>query len=199
MSGKQEIEVKLSVDDLERVAQRLQTVGAVLVHPRVFERNVRYDDAQNTLTPRGIVLRLREDGRVWLTYKGPGEVSDDIISRFEAEVEVSDFEAMAMILEKLGYHRQMVYEKYRTTYALDDTEVVLDEMPYGDFVEIEGDQVSIRRAIERLGLEGATRHGASYARLFDYVRRNMGLAFRDLTFENFATIEVPESAFSPPE
>ena len=34
----------------------------------------------------------------------------------------------------------MMYEKYRTTYELEDVEVALDEMPTGDFLEI-GDRM----------------------------------------------------------
>jgi len=42
------------------------------------------------------------------------------------------------VFEALGYAVYMMYEKYRTTFRLDNLEVVLDELPYGNFVEIEG-------------------------------------------------------------
>ena len=194
-----ETEIKLRVSDLAAVAERLEAAGATLTGARVFERNVRYEDAGNTLTVRGIVVRLREDSRIRLTYKDPGTAEDGIMSRLEAEVEVSDFDLMEMILGKLGYHPHMIYEKYRTTYMLGETEVVLDEMPYGHFVEIEGKRANIVRALARLELVEAPRYTASYARLFDYVRHNLRLDFRDLTFANFETITVPDSAFVPPE
>jgi adenylate cyclase class 2 len=118
-----------------------------------------------------------------------------IVSRFEAEVEVSDFEAMETILGRLGYTPYMVYEKYRTTYELDGAEIVLDEMPYGNFVEIEGDEDTIEKVINRLGLQQAARYDGSYAVLFERVRRALGLTFTDLTFANFKDVDVPESAF----
>ncbi|GIL13261.1 MAG: CYTH domain-containing protein [Chloroflexi bacterium] len=195
MTDYTETEVKLYVPYLEAVQARLETIGAALVSPRVFERNVRYDNAERSLTPAGIVLRLRQDTRARLTYKAEGEMQHGIVSRFEAEVEVSDFEAMETILGRLGYTPYMVYEKYRTTYELDGAEIVLDEMPYGNFVEIEGDEDTIEKVINRLGLQQAARYDGSYAVLFERVRRALGLTFTDLTFANFKDVDVPESAF----
>jgi adenylate cyclase class 2 len=116
------------------------------------------------------------------------------MSRFEAEVEVSDFDTMSLILEHLGYRPYMAYEKYRTTYELDSAEIVLDEMPFGNFVEIEGEAATIERIITRLNLQDAERFGRSYTGLFELVKRNLDLEFRDLTFENFEDIQVPVSA-----
>lgn len=199
MTATTETEVKLYVTDHEQIQSRLTALGATLLHPRVFERNVRYENAAETLTSQGIVVRLREDSRVRLTYKSPGIVQDGIISRFEAEVDVSDFETMEVILGKLGYHPYMIYEKYRTTYTLADTEVVLDEMPYGHFVEIEGHQTAIEAVLGSLHLLDTPRMPASYARLFDNVRHHLNLDVNDLTFVNFAGVDVPFSAFRPIE
>lgn len=195
-----EIEAKLWVPDLALVAAALAARGGVLRHPRVLERNIRYEDAAGTLLAGGIVLRLRQDSRVRLTYKSPAEPApaDGVQARFEAEVEVDDFARMDLILRKLGYRPLMIYEKYRTTYTLGEVEVVLDEMPYGHFVEIEGSPEAIEAAIDALDLAACHRFAESYARLFEHVRANLGLAFTDLTFANFAGIEVPFEALLPP-
>jgi len=192
-----ETEVKLHVSDLKVVEKRLIELGAQLETARVFERNVRYDDADGTMTPNGVVLRLRQDHSVRLTYKEAGQVRDGIVSRLELEVEVSDFAIMEAILSKLGYVPYMIYEKYRTTYTLMDTEVVLDEMPFGNFIEVEGTADAIERVLEHLGLGDNQRIPYSYARLFDFVRGHLKLTFNDLTFKNFAAVDVPAHAFSP--
>jgi adenylate cyclase, class 2 len=186
MSQYNETEVKLYVPDLQTVAEALRAAGAVQETERVYERNVRYDDAERSLTPRGMVIRLREDQRIRLTYKDDGVVTNGINSRFEAEVEVSDFNTMEMILGKLGFTPYMIYEKYRTTFTLDGTEIVLDELPYGNFVEIEGTVEQIEAVIARLGLGSAARQTGSYARLFERIRSKRGFTFTDLTFANFA-------------
>jgi adenylate cyclase class 2 len=192
--GYQETELKVWVADLAPVHQALEQAGATVIQPRSFEKNIRYEDAAESLTARGIVVRLRQDQQVHFTYKEPGFVQDGIVSRFEAEVQVSDFETMEILLTKLGYHPFMQYEKYRTTYALDGVEVMLDELPYGFFVEIEGTVERIQALATRLNLADAPRYAASYVHLFDNVRRFLGLSFRDLSFENFAGIQVPQEA-----
>ncbi len=193
-----ETEIKLYVPNLATVEARLKEAGAKQVKPRLYERNVRYENADHTLTGRGIVVRLRQDDAIRLTYKEPPATSGDdaeISDRFEAEVTVSDFEAMQVILGRLGYYPHMVYEKYRTTYELDHTEVVLDEMPYGNFVEIEGPPDAIRAVRQKIGLSEARAFPQNYAQLFENVQQKLSLGFHDLTFANFAGIDVPESAF----
>ena len=192
-----ETEVKLYTPNFENIQEKLKTLGAILEKPRVYERNVRYENAERTLTETGIVVRLREDTKIRLTYKSAGDVENGIISRFEAEVEVSDFQTMETILENLGYFPHMVYEKYRTTYTLNNAEIVLDEMPYGNFTEVEGDVKTIESVLIQLGLQAAPRYGASYAVLFNIVKKNLNLDFQDLTFENFADITVQAEHFKP--
>ncbi len=196
-----EVEAKLWVGDLAPVLTRLEASDAALLHPRVLERNTRYEDAAGGLTPAGIVLRLRQDSAARLTYKGPAQtpLNAGVQARFEAEVTVSDYDTMAVILAQLGYRPYMTYEKYRTTYGLDGVEVLLDEMPFGHFVEVEGDPDRIEGVITRLGLAESPRFAESYAQLFDHVRTRLGLTFHDLTFANFAGISVPLAAFQPPE
>jgi adenylate cyclase class 2 len=196
MNDYREIEVKFYCPDLNSVRQRLLSAGAQLVSERTYERNIRYDNVEHTLVSGGQILRLRQDTRARLTFKAPGQMTGNgLYERFEAEVEVSDFDTMDVILTRLGYAPSMVYEKYRTTFRLNGAEIVLDEMPYGNFVEIEGDEANILRALDKLALQAAHRYNAGYAALFDNVRRSLGLTFRDLTFKNFAGIVVPESAF----
>ncbi len=186
----QEVEVKLYTPDLGNVRRALEVAGAKLVKPRVFERNLRYDSADGGLTAAGVVLRLRRDEAIKLTYKADASVERGIVSRFEAEVEVSDFETMDVILRRLGYRVALTYEKYRTTYALEDAEVVLDELPYGNFTEIEGDVATIERVVQKLGLAGARRMAGSYVDIFYALRDRVGLDVRECTFDEFVGVDV---------
>ena len=193
-----ETETKLYVPNLGAVAQRLGIIGAILVKPRVFERNVRYENAEKTLTERGIVVRLRQDTTAKLTYKEPADFPavDGIQSRREWEVEVNDFDTMEAILARLGYYPQLVYEKWRATYTLGQVEIVLDELPFGNFLEIEGTPDDIYQAIAALQLQDAPRYAASYLILFDRVKQTLHLDFNDLTFANFQGIVVSPDLFS---
>jgi adenylate cyclase class 2 len=118
---------------------------------------------------------------------------DGVRSRQELEFTVSDFETSRHFLEALGYEVSVMYEKYRATYTLDGVLVTLDEMPYGNFAEIEGpDGASIRKTAEVLGLDWERRILDSYIMLFDRLRERFGLAFRDLSFANFKSLTVTE-------
>jgi adenylate cyclase class 2 len=192
-----EVETKLYVPDLQTIAIKLEDSGATLTKPRVFERNVRYENVDNTLTQQDIVVRLRQDTRARLTYKEPRTMNtgEGISARFEAEVEVGDFDTMELILGRLGYHSYLVYEKWRTTYTFGDAEILLDELPFGNFVEIEGPETTIHRIVSSLGLQDAPRFVLSYTALFDHIKQVLKLDFRDLTFENFRTVDVPSHVF----
>ncbi len=185
-----ETEVKLYTPDLAAVAASLEAARATLTKPRVFERNFRYDRADGSLTAGGIVLRLRQDEAVKLTYKSDASMARGIVSRFEAEVEVSDFATMDLILRRLGFQVALVYEKYRTTYAMEGAEIVLDELPFGNFTEIEGEAATIERVVDRLGLGGARRMTGSYVDIFLDVKQRLGLAARDCSFAAFAGVEM---------
>ncbi len=190
-----EIETKFYIRDLKRIETRLQELGARLVQARVHEQNLRFDLSDGTLRKTFRILRLRQDEQAILTYKGAGTAMDGIRAREEWEVVVSDFATMQKILESLGYVIQYSYEKYRTTYSQDETLVMLDEMPFGSFVEIEGaNRTSIFSLADRLKLDKSTALSESYQVLFERVQTTMGLSFRDLSFDNFINIQVPPSA-----
>jgi adenylate cyclase, class 2 len=194
----QETEVKLYTPELGPIRERLEAIGAALTVPRVYEYNVRYDLPDMRLTNNAIVLRLRRDNRIRLTYKGPQQLIRGVGVREELEVDVSDFEVMEKILHRLGYTVGMAYEKYRTTYELGGAEVVLDEMPFGNFVEIEGDFASINTALTQLELQDAERMARNYSGLFRNVVMNLGLTFRDLTFANFEGLTITRDDFNEP-
>ena len=186
----QEVEVKLYTPNLTLAQRSLEAAGALLKSPRVFERNLRYENAARTLTAQGIVLRLRQDDQAKLTYKSGESNQDGIFKRFEAEVAVSDFATMDVILRRLGFEVALIYEKYRTTYALADAEIVLDELPYGNFTEIEADAETIERLVSELGLHGYRRMTGSYTEIFAELKRKLGLTMRDCSFEAFADVDI---------
>lgn len=187
----QEIEVKFYVADLAAIEGRLRELGASQTQARTLELNLRFDTPERELERDFRVLRLRQDTRARLTYKGPVLGHQGVRVRQEIEFEVSDFAAAREFLQALGYRVSMIYEKYRSTYEARGVEVSLDEMPYGNFVEIEGpDSETIQIMSAKLGLDWEASIPSSYAVLFEALRGRLGLPFRDLIFQNFEGIEV---------
>jgi adenylate cyclase class 2 len=196
-----EIECKIYLPSLTKIQAILEGAGAEISHPRVYEHNIRYESPANDLTARHMVLRLRQDHDVRLTFKAPAEqLSAGNITRLELETTVGDFATMDSILQHLGYQHSMVYEKYRTTYRLPDMpeiEIVLDEMPYGLFLEVEGTPEGIEIALQKLSLANEPRILKGYVDLFELIRVKYQLTFRDLTFQNFANLSITPEIFTP--
>lgn len=189
--AEQEIEVKFNLKSLGAIEQRLKSAGGTLMQPRLFEINYRFDTLNGRLSESGKVLRLRKDANIIMTFKGPSQQNQEVNDRQEIEFSVSDFAAARHLLEALGYQVVAIYEKFRTTYEIDNTEVVLDEMPFGNFIEIEGpDPETIRAVAEKLSLQWEARCTDSYMGLFRILKDKRRFNFRDLTFYNFKDIEV---------
>jgi adenylate cyclase, class 2 len=143
---------------------RLKESGAEVVRESEFEENTIYTGPG--LDPRSRVLRVRRtEARALFTFKERDPSPSAVKRQREEETEVSDPDALAAILEALGYRPALVYEKRRATWRLDDTEVVLDELPFGLFLEIEGDESAILEAEKLLGLEDAEAEHAPYPEL----------------------------------
>lgn len=194
-----EVEVKFLVSGLPVVRTRLVEVGAELVAPRVYERNVRYDTPDGELLKRLELLRLRQDTRVRLTFKGPAaedELSEAKV-REEIEVGVTDYERMDLILRRLGFLPVQAYEKYRESYHWRDIEIVLDELPFGEFVELEGAEANLKSVAAALGLDWGKRVTNNYLEMMKMCRRAYDLPFSDLTFADFKGRPVDMSRLLP--
>jgi adenylate cyclase, class 2 len=186
-----EMEVKFYLVDPVSFEQRLRSIGASLTQPRTFETNLRFDTPDMALTKEHRVLRLRQDQAAYLTYKGPSEWGKTVAVRQEIEISVSDFESTQLLLEALGYHINVRYEKWRSKYQLENIEIDLDEMPFGNFVEIEGDdEKKIERMAAMLSLAWPNRVNDSYLRLFEHVKETKHLDVQNLVFTDFKNHKI---------
>jgi len=187
----QEREIKFYIQDLAKISERLRICGADQVRERVLERNLRMDTADHSLQKEGRLLRLRKDDRARITFKENAQIEDGVMSRTEIEFVADDFAVARKLFEALGYQVKVVYEKYRCVYRLGDVTVMLDELPFGDFVEIEApNKTLIEGVAQMLGLNWSCAIGTNYLGLMQNAKVNAGLKFNDLTFENFQGLEI---------
>lgn len=188
-----EVEIKFYISDIDSIRTRIRSLGA---EPKGsgFESNIRFDDEKMRLTREKKLLRLRQDTRCRLTVKSPPDDLDTEFKIFrELEVEVSDSQTMIAMLGQLGYYPRQVYEKQRETYLFGHTELCLDTLPFGHFLEIEGEKDDIRKAAEAIGLNWEKRITANYLSLFATLQNQLNLPFEDVTFENFKGMEIDKS------
>lgn len=163
MSIEIEKKYRLTREQRERVVRRLAEVRAT-AEVKEFEENTLY--AGGRLDLRTEALRLRRAGdRSLLTYKRRFDSTSAVKHHLEEETVLEDAEAMGRILTELGYKPALVYEKRRATWRVRETEVVLDELPFGLFLEIEGDEQAIKEVESLLGLADAEVELSTYPEL----------------------------------
>ena len=160
-----EIEKKfrLTKKQYEEVFRRLPEIGA---RPRgeEFEENTLYDG--ESLDSARAVLRLRRAAKTaTLTYKERFPTSSSIKHQREDETRVADPEAMEAILDALGFTPTLVYEKRRQTWRLGKTEIVVDELSFGLFMEIEGSEADIADVELKLAIKGLRTERETYPQL----------------------------------
>lgn len=173
-----EIEIKLKVSNPRVLKQRLARIGFRAMR-RYFESNHLFDFPDQKLRKARCLLRLRFAGdKNVLTFKGSPLRSRDYKVRTEYETEVQDGRLLWQVLEGIGLREAFRYEKYRTVYGhkapargADDgdvsaTELVYDETPIGNYLELEGPKGWIDALSAKLGYGKEDYVTASYVRLY---------------------------------
>jgi len=174
-----EIEVKLKVNSLAKVEQKLAELGAEFLAEQL-QTDYLFDNTNAMLIQTDRCLRLRRQSvagseRFFLTYKGAKENSN-FKKRQEIEIEIIEAESTQKLLSALGYEKVMVVEKKRRLWQLGGCSVALDQLPLlGAFVEIEGpDDETITNVQLKLGLADLPHIAKSYAQLTKEERDRRG-------------------------
>ena len=178
-----EIEAKVKLKNPSKVRASLNSAGATC-KGRVLEKNWLYDHPERTLTKVDKLLRIREDQRVTLAFKGPRQQSE-YKKREELEIEFPGASAVRSLLESIGFVTWFYYEKIRETWKLDQSEIVLDELPHlGLFVEVEApNEGGVDEIIKKLKLPR------------DYISTTYVEMLRE--FANRSNMSVQEFKFQP--
>jgi adenylate cyclase class 2 len=147
----------------EGILARLKEFGAE-DEGSEFEENIIYGGG--ILDEKNAILRVRKTGsRSTLTYKRRLAGQSGYKEQLEYESEFSDVGALCEILYAIGFKPRLIYEKKRHTWKFRSVEVVLDELPFGDYMEIEGSITGIREAEMLLDAQDLEPELETYPRL----------------------------------
>ncbi|MBI9080622.1 MAG: class IV adenylate cyclase [Pseudodesulfovibrio sp.] len=159
-----ECELKYLDININELSGRLAEVGAWNMG-RYFESNLVFDYPDRSLKGASILLRLRErQGQAVLTVKRPPGVSVSSALKVFEEIEttVGDFSVMQAALEAVGFSVAFAYEKVREKWKYKECTICLDHLPFGDYVEIEGTEETVRVCAEAVGLDACKTSKATY-------------------------------------
>lgn len=118
------------------------------------------------LDAQGAVVRIRKiRDHAILTFKKRIDSNLAVKQQVEYESRVSDAENIREILVAVGLKLRLVYEKRRRKWKFRSVEVVLDELPFGLFMEIEGSLTGIGEAEMLLDCEDLEPEFETYPRL----------------------------------
>jgi predicted adenylyl cyclase CyaB len=128
------------------------------------EENFRFQGAGKSTRRTTLRLRVLDGGpKGVLTAKGPAQFFSGVKVREETEVQVADAHATLDLLMQLGFQILVVYRKHRTVYVLESSNVTLDVLDFGHFVEVEGPLEVIPGVARSLGLDPAAAVKDSYS------------------------------------
>jgi adenylate cyclase class 2 len=194
-----EQEVKFFLDNTAELRRQLAALGARPYQPRMHEANIRFDTADGALTRSGKVLRLRKAGPVILTYKEPeptaAETPTPARRTLETEIIVDNLEKAAHLMQSLGFRPIVRYEKYREVFRWKSVLLMFDQLPFGDFLELEGPDLSeLRQTAGKLGLDWNRALQTSYMGIFLLLKKTYHLTFLEATFSTFADWDTHKTA-----
>ena len=178
----EEIEVKFKISDPEEIRKKLKKMGAIS-KGSVNEKNITFDDPERDFGNDVKMLRVRDDGKVTITYKGKPK-EGKFKKRREIEILSDNYEASVELIKSLGFKPAWSYQKIREGWLLGETYITIDKLPQmGYWMEIEGTEEEIDSVIQSLGFNPDEGTSKTYKRIFqEYCEKN-NIEFGDMVFK----------------
>ena len=145
-----EKQIKFKINNYNNFLNFLREKGAVFIGS-AFEITKRYDNEREELTKKNIYIRTRSGFKNVLTIKEKTTANLNLNKYFErktVEIEVEDLEKLSYALEIFGLKPILRMEKYRMIWKLNDIIFNIDELPFGVYLEIRGDDLPIEKILK---------------------------------------------------
>lgn len=163
MSIEIEKKYRITLELRSQIVESLIELGAEFAGED-FEENIIFSN--DVLVEKYAIVRIRKTSSgTKLTFKQRISSESSIKHQIEYETNVEEADAAASILEGIGLVPTIIYEKKRRTYTFRNAEVMLDELPFGSFMEIEGSLTAIAEIEMLLGIEEIEAETETYPKL----------------------------------
>jgi adenylate cyclase class 2 len=173
-----EIKISLSKEDLVELVKTLKELKAEKEFC-VQQITNRFDTANQSLESRGVFLRTRTGEINTLTLKRKISGGDNNIkSREEIEIDLNSKEevyTLNKIINILGFEKLLIMEKYRMQWSFNDCKIAIDELPFGFYVEIEGEKDNLFKVSDILKLNRSDSLTSTYWDIFRGYKEKNGI------------------------
>lgn len=173
----QRSEIKLEVKDVQKFINLLRKKGAVHLGD-TMETTYRYDTPNEDLAKKGVFLRLRSGFSNTLTVKKKLTGSNkNYRVRDDVTLEVDNINKAREVIKTLGYTYERIMEKYRVEWQYKRTKITIDELPFGIYSEIVGEQDQIKAVCKDLGLDFSSAITETYWGVFKEISEEKNILF----------------------
>ena len=173
----QRSEIKLEIKDVQKFITLLRKKGAVNLGD-TMETTYRYDTPDCSLEKQGVFLRLRSGFSNTLTVKKKLTGSNkNYRVRDDVTLEVDNINKAREVIKTLGYTYERIMEKYRVEWRYKRTKITIDELPFGIYSEIVGEQDQIKAVCKDLGLDFSKAITETYWGIFKEISEEKNILF----------------------
>ena len=170
--AKTEKQVKYKINNFDYISKRLIEIEAIFIGG-FMEKTIRYDNDDLKCSNNGIFIRTKSGMKNVLTLKEiPTDSSNTSFERITTEVEVDNINKIGYILEKIGLTKKFIMEKYRLFFKYDNVDILIDELPFGIYLEIKGEDNEINRITKMLNIDETDLIKMTYWDIYDKIKKD---------------------------
>ena len=155
-----------------------------------FEKTFGYFKEDFSNIKEGIFPRIKcVEGQgkeiIW-TVKRKKKDNAHFFEREEMEVKIQegeDVETLREMLKSLGFNKEIIFEKKRKNVSKDDIVISFDELPFGFFVEFEGEPEIINKYLGEFNLSSRSRITRAYLGLWEDYKKAHGVTEENCVFK----------------
>lgn len=139
-----------------------------------FERTFGYFKEDFSNIKEGIFPRIKyiegQSKEIILTVKRKTKDNAHFFEREEMEVKIQEgesIETLRAMLKSLGFNKEIIFEKKRKNVLKNDIVISFDKLPFGFFVEFEGEPEMINKYLDEFNFSKRPRITRAYLGLWE--------------------------------